>query len=195
MTKRVTADELLAQLEKDPNFVARRNTQEHAFEAKAESLRIAEAPLVSALQVAGFDVSSVWDLVNTSYDYAGAVPVLLSHLERSYPSPIREGIARALGTPRAIDQWAVLRKRYESERDLRVKDGLAAALSAVADDSVFDSLVELVRDAGNGESRLLLLRAFAKSRAPRARELLRALRRDPFLGAEAEALLRRSAAQ
>jgi HEAT repeat protein len=191
MTKRVTAGELRAQLEMDPDFATRRDAAAHALDAKADALRIAEAPLVSDLRATGYDISSVWDLVNTSRNYAQAIPLLVSHLARPYPSPIREGIARALGAPPAIDQWSVLLNCYKSENDLRVKDGLAAALSAIADDTVLDSLVALLRDPTNGESRLLLLRAFAKSRAPKAREVLMAFRSDPFFGTEATLLLQR----
>jgi HEAT repeat protein len=192
MTKRVTAVELLAQLEKDPDFVARREAQERAVKSQAEALRVEEAPLVGDLRAAGYDVASVWDLVNSSLSYVEAVPLLLSHLLRSYSSPIREGIARALGTRGAVAHWASLLDRYQSEEDLRVKDGLAAALAATADDSVIDSVIALVRDSGNGPSRLLLLRALAKSQAPKARETLVGLRGDPFFAKEAKFLLRTS---
>jgi hypothetical protein len=192
MTKRLTAAELLAQLEKDPDFVARREEQDRAVDAKAEVLRIEEAPLVADLRDAGYDVTSVWDLVNSSRNYTDATPLLLSHLARPYSTTIREGIARALGAPGAIDHWAGLLDRYKSEDDLRVKDGLGAALAAIADDSVIDSVLAQVRDSTNGPTRLLLLRAFAKSRAPKARETLVALRSDPFFGKEAKFLLRTS---
>jgi hypothetical protein len=192
MNKRVTAAELLAQLEKDPDFVARREEQDRAVKARAEALRLEEAPLVADLRAAGYDVTSVWDLVNSSLSYTDDVPLLLSHLIRPYSSPIRDGIARALGTPGAIEYWASLLDRYKSEEDLRVKDGLAAALAAIADDSVIDSVIVLVRNSANGPSRLLLLRALAKSRAPEAHETLVALRSDPFFEKEAKFLLRTS---
>ena len=190
MTKRVTAADLLAQLEKDPDFAARREKQDRVVKARAEALQQEEAPLVADLRAVGFDVASVWDLANSSRDYGEAVPLLLSHLARPYSSSIREGIARALGTPAAMSEWPVLISRDESENDLRVKDGLAATLSAIANDSVLDSVITLVRDSANGPSRLMLLRALAKSRAPKARETLMALREDAFFEKEAKFLLR-----
>jgi len=192
MTKRLTAAELLAQLENDRDFVARREEQDRAVRAKADAMRTEEAPLVCELQAAGYDVESVWDFVNTSRSYPDAIPILMSHLSRPYSSPLREGIARALGTPAAMGSWDVLIARYRSERDLRVKDGLAAAIAAIADDSVLDSLVGLVTDAVNGPSRLFLLRPLAKSRTPEAREALVALSSDPFFEKEAKFLLRTS---
>lgn len=192
MTKRVTAAELLAQLQSDPDFVARREEQDRAIEAKAAELQIEEMPLIADLRAAGYDVTSVWDLVNSSRNYAEAIPLLLSHLARSYSSSIREGIARALGAASVIDHWAELLDRYKSEDDPRVKDGLAAALAAIADDSEIDSVLALVRDPTNGPSRLLLLRALARSRTLEARETLLALRSEPFFEKEATFLLRTS---
>jgi hypothetical protein len=192
MTKRVTAAELLAQLKRDPDFGLREQRQDREVKEKASSLQLEEQPLLEDLRLAGFAVTSVWDLVNSDGDYRDAIPVLLSHLARSYSSPIREGIARALGTPAAVMVWDAVRASYLCEQDARVKDGLAAALAAIADDSVLESTIALVHDPANGPSRLLLLGALAKSKAPRAREALSALRRDPFFGKEARVLLRKS---
>ena len=121
-----------------------------------------------------------------------AVPFLLSHLAQPYSSPIREGIARALGAPAALREWTVLVTRYELERDARVKDGIAAALSAIADDTVINSLIALVLAPANGPSRLLLLRALAKSRDPKARDAMLKLRGDPLFEDELKALSRHS---
>ena len=82
--------------------------------------------------------------------------------------------------------------RYELERDARVKDGIAAALSAIADDTVINSLIALVLAPANGPSRLLLLRALAKSRDPKARDAMLKLRGDPLFEDELKALSRHS---
>ena len=44
--------------------------------------RQAEAPLVDELRVAGFQVETAWDLVNTSDPYPDALPILLEHVPR-----------------------------------------------------------------------------------------------------------------
>ena len=45
----------------------------------------------------GWDVSSVWDLVNIDDAYPEALPVLVRHLGRPYPAVIRDGMIYGLG--------------------------------------------------------------------------------------------------
>src|SRR4051812_25341911 len=94
--KAKTAAEAMAEFEKDPDYLERRSQREKEFQRKEEEYSRAEVPLVRDLRAAGFQLSSVWDLVNTRAPYPALVPVLLSHLDRPYPERIREGIARAL---------------------------------------------------------------------------------------------------
>src|SRR5262245_6515187 len=100
--KSITAAELTAQLEADPVFQAAQKQRNRERAARSLPLRLAEEPIVEDLRAHGIRVSSVWDLVNTDDDYQAAVPVLLKHLPRNYPEPVREGIARALAIPAAI---------------------------------------------------------------------------------------------
>ena len=65
------------------------------------------------------------------------------------------------------------------------------AISNIADDGMFDDLVELVRDSAQGESRVLLLNALERSRLPKARKALMELGGDPMLQKEVQRILRR----
>ena len=58
-----------------------------------------------------------------------ALPNLVQHLPRDYPSPVRDGIARALAVPAARFAWPVVVRMYRQEPAGRVKDGLAVAIS------------------------------------------------------------------
>jgi hypothetical protein len=103
---RKTAAELLAELEGNPAWVAARDERERELAVRQREFARLEAPLVSALRGAGFDIDSVWDLVNNSPhpflqrrfvgDYSKAYPILVEHLGRPYDPKIREGIIRAL---------------------------------------------------------------------------------------------------
>ena len=168
--KRITAGELMAKLNADPQFVAAREREDAERQQRKASHRIAEAPLVEELRAAGFDVESAWDLVNTPGSYPTAVPILLAHLPRPYPPPVREGIARALAVPETkAAGWTLVTRMFQEEPAERAKDGLAVAISASADDDVIDDVIALARDRRNGPSRLLLLRALERSTVPRAR--------------------------
>lgn len=189
--KRITASELMARLQADPEFVARRAKEEEERQQRAAECRRAEAPLVEDLRAAGYAVESAWDLVNTPGSYPKAVPLLLAHLPRPYPGPVREGIARALAVPEAKVGWSVLTRLYRDEQDKRAKDGLAVAIAAASDEDVIGDVITLVRDTRHGPSRLLLLGALERSVDPRAKATLTNLRTDPELQKEVQLILRR----
>jgi hypothetical protein len=146
----LTAAELMTKLEADPEFVARRTRAEKERQMREAEWQRAEAPLVEELREAGYAVQSAWDLVNTATPYSKALPILLRHLPRPYPGPVREGIARALAVPEAKGGWEVLTRLYRNEEDDRAKDGLAVAIAAVSDDEVIGDVIDLARDTRHG---------------------------------------------
>jgi len=187
----ITADELMAELNSDPKYVAERARKEEELANKEREWRRAEAPLIQDLRAIGVVVASAWDLVNKAGKYPKALPVLLHHLQRPYPDPVREGIARALGVREAKFGWQVLIQLYQIEREARAKDGLAAALAAIADDETISDVITLVTDTRHGPSRLLLLSALERSSDPSAYKTLIDLQNDPDLKKEIEIILRR----
>ena len=186
-----TAAEYLAERAKDPEYVERERKREEELKRLEEEYDRAEKPLVQDLEAAGFPVRSVYDFVNTTQSYQGALPILLDHLQRSYPAAIREGIARALAVPEARFAWPLLVRPYREEPNEQVKDGLAVAVANTADKSVADALIGLIREPQLGDSRLLLLGALPRLGIDRAREVLEELQTHPQLGKEARVLLRR----
>lgn len=187
----MTAAESMAILEKDPEWVAMMAKKERDRQEREAEYRRAEAPLVDELQAVGFDVQSAWDLVNTSVPYQKALPILLEHLQRPYPGPVREGIARALAVPPARFGWAVFVKLFREEQEKRPKDGLAVAIANTADDSTIDEVIALARDKHFGSSRKLLLRALERSKSKAARSALTELDADSELHVEVQNILRR----
>lgn len=216
MKKKITASELMARLNADPEYAARRKASDDALLATEREYTKAEVPLVQALRQAGAPVSSVWDLVSAgtkrptrgfrissdppeavwdwleTHDgsYAHLLPLLFEHLQRPYPDAIRDGIARALATPEARPHWKTLMDLYRRESGARTKQGLAVAISAIATDGVLDDVLALARDSEQGESRILLLCALERSRDRRARQALEAFASDPVLGKQARISLR-----
>jgi hypothetical protein len=189
--KKITAAELMAKLNADPEFVAKRARDEEERLKREAEYRRAEAPLVDELRAAGYQVQSAWDLVNTPGSYPKAVPILLAHLPRPYPAAVREGIARALAVREASCGWEVLTRLYRDEHEVRAKDGLAVAIAAAANDELIGDVIALARDTSQGPSRLLLLGALERSADPRARAALMDLGTDPDLTKEVQVILRR----
>lgn len=172
-------------------MIAAQKKRDEEVRRLEEEYARAEVPIVKELREAGVPVGSVWDLVNSTNMYAQSLPILLDHLQRPYPDAVREGVARAMAVPGAKFAWPLLVRLYRQEHERRTKDGLAVAISNIADDETLDELIALARDARNGESRLLLLSALERSRLPQARKALMKLGGDPALQKEVQRILRR----
>lgn len=190
-----TAEEFVRELNADPAYVERRRRLDEELRVANEQHSRAEAPLVRALNEAGYQwVRSVWDLVNTADPYPKAIAVLLEHLERPYPEKVLEGIARALAVPEARPGWLTLSQLFRLNSDEKtngVKWALGCALAGAADDTVTDDVIALVEDRAHGENRVALLSALARSNNVRAHAALEAALADPQLAREAQGLLRK----
>jgi hypothetical protein len=188
--KATTVGALLRTLEADPEFVGRRKSHDDAIAERASRRRIEEQPILEDLRRVGFEVQSVWDLVNTSTSYTTAIQVLLVHLLRPYSEEVREGIARTLAVRDAAFAWPILVKEYlkavdDAERPHSgSKVGLAVALGAIATAQHLDELIALVTDKNNGNTRIYVLPALRRSKSVKARETISALTMDPYLKTE-----------
>lgn len=177
-----TAEELMAELEGDAEWVARRDERERERQQRVEGNKRDEAPLRSELAQLGFEVDSVADLYNRRMNYEAAVPILLERFPRIENPAVKESVARALTVRWARPQAAPVmleelgRLRDSEDRSLRF--AVANALAEVADDSLFDEVVKLARDGRYSlADRGVLMRALANMRDERKRaiEVLREL--------------------
>jgi len=164
VTKPISASELMAHLNRDPEFVGRRMQRDEEFEALQKRFIKAERPLVKALNESGAPIKSVWDLVNMKRTYPVAIPVLIEHLTLPYPYPIREGIARALTTKESgdagyralVDEFRSLPESQDPAQH-QFKWALGNAASVVANKNNFDEIVDLVRDKRHGATRDMMV--------------------------------------
>jgi len=136
-TKPMRADEFMAMLEADPDWVRRRDERLARHAAEVARLRTEtepeHAPLRRDLAAVGLPVSSISDLVNMSAPYPQAVPVLLRHLATSRHPVMRDSLARALTVREAegVAGGPILRElKKESHHDTRW--ALANALTIVS---------------------------------------------------------------
>lgn len=186
----ITGEELVRELEADPDYRTRVEVAEAEREERSRLLREAERPIVEDLNGVGESVSSVWDLVNTSAPYPAALPILLAHLERGgYPDRVMESLGRALAVKPAVAWWDDLKRLYLSARGPGEADGTAVALAACATRAQLDDLIAFLDVAEGGESRIYFVRPIKRLGGERGRELLESLRDDPILGREATAAL------
>ena len=181
------------QLRDDAEFQSQKKARDEALDARVAEWREAARPVVEALQTVGVEVSSVWDLVNTSAPYPEAISVLLEHFVGDYPGRVIEGISRALAVR---EGWSPILRVFEASSDptaLGAKWGMACALSVLGDDSVLSDVERVLRERRHGENRGPLLDILARSGSASALAVLRELATDQQLGKDAEQLLRKKA--
>ena len=131
--------------------------------------------VVKALQKVGIEVQSVYDLVNTSQSYEAAIPVLLKLLPKVKEEVIKEGIVRSLTVKeaRCLASRPLLNEfKLAALSQVNLKWAIGNALSVVADDDVFEELVELAKDKTHGQAREMLMLALANMKNPQAVDVL-----------------------
>lgn len=137
--KQITAQELMDDLDSDPEWRAMREERQRKREERKAALEADESGLVGELRAAGFDIDSVWDFVNSTPnpyweqrfigEYPAAYPLLIQHLDVPHLARVREGIIRALtvkdGGP---DLERALLTQFRLEQDPNLRWVLANAL-------------------------------------------------------------------
>ena len=138
-SKPVTAAELMAELEADPEWVARRDAKERELEEHRKVCAADERCLVREIRDAGYDIDSVWDLVNNTPhpvlerrflgEYPDAYPILVRHLSVPHRKEIREGLIRALTVKDGgTEVESTLLQCFHSETDENMRWVIANAL-------------------------------------------------------------------
>ena len=135
-----------------------------------------QAKVVRALREIGMQIQSIWDLVNSGAGYGSAIPVLLELLPLISDRKVKEGIIRALSTPeaRSIATAPLLAEMHASRDDETLAWVIGNALSVVvtSKDGAFEDLTALLRDQAFGRGRQMLPEALAKTKDPRALDVL-----------------------
>lgn len=85
----------------------------------------------------------------------------------------------------------MIRLYLEEQPGTDAKAGLAVAIGETTDDDTIDEVIALASNPAHGTSRVLMLDALARSKAPQARPALEVIAKDPAVGEEARRLLER----
>jgi hypothetical protein len=169
-----TAAELMAELQKDPDYLARARFREQQQRANTEAYAKAAGPLLTELDQAGFRVGSIGELRQRETPYHAGVPILLRWLPRVDHPPLKEDIVRTLSVPWAGPSAAPAliaefkRAGTDDPAGTSLRWAIANALAVVADDSVFEEIVRLVQDTRSGKAREMLALALGNMKDPRA---------------------------
>ena len=117
--------------------------------------------------------------------YQRALPVLLRWLPLVTNEDIKATLADALGEKLASP--AALRPLIEEFKSWNgranyVKYSIAESLGRIANDSILDDIVSLIRDRRHGTDRIGLAKALGRMKSPLAEEVLIEMLNDPELG-------------
>ena len=171
----VDVDEWLARLRQSPEYIAREQERERTQQEAIREYYQAAAPLLAELAESGFAVESVGVLYHRGINYKDAIPILLKWLPRIEYRYLKEDIvvaltvkwARPIAAPILIEEF-----RRASYPTPGYKWTVGNALSVVADDSVYDEIVELARDKQHGKAREMVVASLANMKNPQAVDVL-----------------------
>jgi hypothetical protein len=155
-----------------------------------------ERPVLDDLRAIGIPLQSLWsDTTHIAKLPPQAFRIILHHLQLNYPRKTREGLARKLARREARDVvWDRIVSMYPDEyddREGRVAEAFAAAIHVMARRTDLDTLIELIRNPKNAESRLLFVRNLARTSSPKAFEVLDELKNEVDLKLEISRVLKR----
>lgn len=182
-----SAAELMATLQEDPKYQARVRQREQEQRENSQTYYREAAPLLKDLAAAGFSVSSVGELRQCdAKSYRKALPTLLHWLPRISDRYVKEDIIRTLSVPWAApDAGFPLVQELRRTEDAGIRWTIANGLEIVADDAIFDDLVQLVHEKRYGKAREMLAVALGNMRDPRVVDVLVGLLDDDDLAGHA----------
>jgi hypothetical protein len=175
----------MAELERDPGYVTFREEAEQETQLRSDDYQQAAVGVLNDLREAGYPVEAIGELPQSGFRYPGAVPVLVRWLPKVSDRSVKEDIIRALSVPWAkADAEPILREEFRRLPTQQDPTGvlrwtIGNALEAMADRSSFDGLVDLAQDRRFGFAREMVVRALAKTKDPRAIDVLIGLLQDP----------------
>ncbi len=155
-----TAAELMAELEGDESWVARRDARDRTHRERIAQNRADAAPILEAVAAAaGVEVASLVELRERSGPEV--VRVLLDWLPRVENLDVKQDLVGALAVSWARPAAAApLIAEFEAISEGGEGDGLrwsiADALASVVDSSVVEDLIRLVRDRSSRKARQML---------------------------------------
>jgi hypothetical protein len=173
--KPMTAQELLKQRGKDPEYKAQMQELEKQRIAAEKEWNEAAAPLMAELSSSGYNVKSL-DALARSDTYKDAVPILVKWLPKMVNPRVKQSIVRALSVswarPGAVAALLTEFCNTPDSSSTSLKWAIGSALEKLASDEIFDDIARLVQDKRHGTARQMLAIALGKMKNPKAVDVL-----------------------
>jgi hypothetical protein len=159
----MTAAELMAKLDADPDFQKRRAEKQRRRAVKHERLRNAAQPILDELQSMGIVVASIGEMTQ---HFAPLPPqivqVLLDWLPRVGEDRLKESIIRALGAAKEPFDGRPLVDVFLNDKSGTLRWPIANTMAYARPFGVTDWIVEAVKNRRFGSARQMLMLALAR---------------------------------
>lgn len=166
----------MAELEKDPSYQNFLEDSKQRESLNRENYRGEAADLLAELAQVGFDVESIGELRQRRIRYDEAIPVLVKWLPRVTDRYVKDDLVRTLSVPwarpEAVKPLIAEFRRVADHEEIGLRWAIGNALEVLADDSVFDEIVDIATDRRYGKSREMVVLALGKMKTPNASEVL-----------------------
>jgi hypothetical protein len=169
MTKKawVSAKELMAQLQQDPEYQKQAAERERAHEERVRQRQAASDAVERALRNAGYDIDVLEDLAPRYAPITQpAIGILLSWLPRVQDKMVREMMVRALAaTTESFDGWP-LALAFEESRSESFRWAIGSTMALAHPTGLAEWVVRAVADPASGKARETLAVATARLAPP-----------------------------
>lgn len=159
----ITAGELMARLEKDPEYQARMAAEEKEMAEKKAKLRELQKPVFEDLQRIGVVASSLPDLI---HKYAPLpkeiVQILLKWVPVAEDEDIQEWLVRALAGTRVKYDGSALIELFEKTQSETLRWVIANTLESARPLNVTEWVIDAVMNPSYGDAREMLALAVAR---------------------------------
>lgn len=163
----LSAEELMTQLQQDPEYQKQQAERERAHEERVRRMREAADPVVRELQNVGFAVEAVEEIAAR---YAPvprpAIDILLSWLPRVEDETVREMMVRALAATTEPFDGCPLARVFEESRSESLRWAIGNTMALAHPTGLAEWVVRAVSDPASGKARETLAVATARLAPP-----------------------------
>lgn len=179
----MTAKELLEKLENDPVFLEKQKEREAERMKHVNEFTTAAAPLLSELAAHGYpSLNSVWRSWKSKSAYDSIFPILIDWLPKASLPGLKEYIVRTLGVKWTPPNTAhLLIREFDQADNFGLRWAIGDALTAFADDLVFEDVLRIIKDDRLGRSREMFVVALYRMKNPGVIDILIDLLKDEAL--------------
>jgi hypothetical protein len=147
------AEDLMAELEKDPDYLRRRAERDEKFSRLKEKYARLERPILEILASHGYQAESIDDALKRFAPLPKpVVEVFLGGLETCDDDRIRESLVRALGAAERPFDGRPLVRVYEDTPDDNLRWAIANTIALVRPHSIDEWLAQAVADPVLGKT-------------------------------------------